>query len=280
MAVLNAKKAGALVAPRTLTAKADPLADFDAMPQSHARIGYNNLLVSSSSTNHEKALTPNTWERWDTGSLAATARFQLPSLQLVDFIGIAAHNLAGEVLTLRYATSVGGSLTTIAALSPSNNKAIMHILNTPISMIELAIEYDFSVTREIGILYAGRALQMYQPIYGGHSPIDMSANIEYQSNMSESGQFLGRNIIRRGGESTFNWRHLDPIWYRQRFQPFVEAAKTKPFFISWRPDLEASYPGLFPPSFGYATDDIQPSNMGGGHKLMSVSLSMRSHDDP
>lgn len=91
--------------------------------------------------------------------------------------------------------------------------------------------------------------------------------------MSESGQWLGRSIMRQGNDTQFSWRHLDPDWYRQRFAPFAERAKKYPFFIKWRPDL---YDNAV---YAHTTDDISPSNMGGGHNLMTVSMNVRGHDD-
>lgn len=256
-----------------LNPRVDPLANWDAMPISHARIGYQNLLSTAATTDAAKALTPNTYERWRPASGALAVKFQLAASAAVDYIGIAAHDLAGERIVVKYATSIGGALTNLIQIAPSTNAAIMVLLPSPITMAEIELSGTLASASEIGVLHAGRALQMYQPIYGGHAPISLNASTEYQSNDSDSGQFLGRSIVRRGGETSFSWRHLDPDWYRARFQPFVESAKLLPFFIKWRPDLydEAAY--------GYSTSDIGGSNMGGGHRLMAASLQMRGHED-
>lgn len=255
-----------------LIPKADPLAGWDSMPLGHARIGYLNLLTGAATVDAAKALTPNTWERWRPPSGALSVKFQMAVGASVDYFAIAAHDLTGETLVIKYATSIGGSLASWLSIRPVSNSPIMVLMPT-ITMAEIEISGTLTTAREIGVVHVGKALQMQRPIYGGHSPIDLNAKVDYQSVMSDSGQFLGRNIVRKGSDTNFNWKHLDPDWYRQRFQPFVESAKTKPFFIKWRPDLYDVA------AYGYTNGDLSPSNMGGGHNLMQVAMQVRAHDD-
>lgn len=244
-------------------------------PERLALIGYNNLLVSS--TEAPLALTANTYERYEPASGAVVAKFQLAALSPIDYVAIAAHNVGtqddGTELLIQYATTIGGALTDLESITPTDNAAIM-ICFDELDVAEIAITTNATTTGlEIGVVYAGKALQMQQPIYGGHTPIDLSAKTEYQSTMSDSGQFLGRNVIRKGLETTFSWQHLEDDWIRETFKPFIISAQTIPFFIKWRPDYYDSS------VFGYTTGDISPSNMGGGSRLMSVSMTMRAHSD-
>ena len=126
---------------------------------------------------------------------------------------------------------------------------------------------------ELGVIYAGAALEMQRGIYGGHSPIVLNSKTDYQSTMSESGQFLGRTINREGIETSYKWNHLTPEFYRTDFQPFVNSAKRLPFFLLWRPDTYTDA------VFGYTTSDISPSNMTGGSRLMEVGFNMKGHSD-
>jgi hypothetical protein len=75
-------------------------------------------------------------------------------------------------------------------------------------------------------------------------------------NKSERGQWLGRSIIRGGSAGSWSWRHLKADWYRTYFDPFVESARTQPFFIAWRPE---TYPVA---AYCWTEGDITPSNMG------------------
>ena len=242
----------------------------------NARIGYKNLLVTTNLTAADKMLIPNTYERYVSGNGCYTIKFQLAGITAVDFVAIGAHNAAthqgGIDILVKYATTIGGALTTIENLEFADNSAKM-VLFDEIQAAEIALVFNTTSGLELGVFYAGKTLEMEQPIYGGHSPIDLSSKTQYESVMSESGNFLGRTIKRQGVESTFSWQHLSPTWYRENFQPFVLSAKTIPFFIMWRPDL---YDAAV---FGFTTKDIKPMNMGGGSGLMNVSINVMGHSE-
>lgn len=258
-----------------LTPKADPLADWDNMPESHARILYNNLLNASSVTDAEKVLTPNTWERWTSASGTMEARFQTGSSVKVNAIGIAAHNLGstGSQVVVSTSDTVNGTFTARAVATPTDNSPLLFLFDDVDDCEDVKVTITGGTDREVGVVYVGEALQMFQPIYGGHNPNDLNNKTTYRNNNSESGQFLGRTVIRRGGETRFRWQHLDPEWVRQKFKPFIESAITQPFFINWRPDLYNVT------AFGYTSNDITVSNMGGGHRLMTANMTIRSHTD-
>jgi len=257
-----------------LTPIENPLDDWDNLPLSHARIGYEQKLTAAAGDG-SSALTPNTYERWLSASGTMTDRFQTASSEKIDYIAIGAHNLGskGSTIVVATAPTVNGTFTDRAALTPSNDGAIMFLFDPVEGVQDVKVTVAGGTNREIGVVQAGIALQMYQPIYGGHTPQDLSAVTNYQTTKSDTGQFLGRGITTKGTNTNFSFRHLDPDWYRERFQPFVEHAKSKPFFIKWRPDLYDTA------TYSHTTGDISPSNMGGGSKLMDVSFSVYGHAD-
>lgn len=258
-----------------ISAKPDPLANWDSLPLSHARILYENKLMTSNVTDAEKALVPNTYERWTDASGTMEARFQPGSSVKANAIGIAAHNLgsAGSTIIVSTAPTVSGTFTERGAITPTTNEPILFLFDTVDDVEDVKITITGGVDREVGVVYSGEVLTMYQPIYGGHNPIDLMLDTDYRNTRSESGQFLGRDIIRRGTRASYKWKHLDPDWVRDRFKPFIESALTKPFFIKWRPDLYETT------AFGFTEKDVRLSNMGGGHRLMDASFNMRGHGD-
>ena len=242
-----------------------------------AIIAYENLITSSDDTVSDdgspKAVIPNTYERWRPANGTSTERFNLSANADVNFVGIAAHNLSGQAITIQYSTSDGGGLTTLTTITPTSNDPIL-VTFDDLNVREIAINATWAGDREIGYIATGKTLQMPYPIYGGHTPIDLSPNTEYRNNVSNTGQFLGRSIIRQGVETNYRFRYLEPDFVRGDFTSFINSAKTKPFFIQWRPDL---YPDEV--AFGYTTEDIKLSNSGGGIRLMDASFSMRGHKD-
>lgn len=253
-----------------------PVAITPDKSASCALIGYDNQLISS--TQAPNALTANTYQRYEPATGATVAKFQLVSATSVDYIAIGAHNIGthedGTEITLSYATTVGGALTTIDTFTPSDNGAIFKSFDAIAGVAEIALTTNATVAGlEVGVFHAGTALQMQRPIYGGHNPIDLNQKTKYENSMSETGQFLGRTVQRQGLETTFSWQFLTPDWVRTTFKPFKEAAVTQPFFIKWRPDIyEAA-------AYCHTTRDIQPSNMSGGSGLMQTSMTVRAHSD-
>lgn len=243
---------------------------------SYARILYNNKLNAASSTDAAAALIPNTWERWESASGTMQATFQPATSVVINAVGIAAHNLAttGSSVVVETAPTVAGTWTERDAITPITNKPILFLFENVDDCEDVRITITGGTDREIGVIYAGEAMVMQRALYGGHNPIDLSSVTEYQNNQSDTGQFLGRTIQRKGKRSTFSWRNIEPDWYRETFQPFVDSAKTTPFFIKWRPDRFSDEV-----AFGYTENDITPSNSGGGIDLMNMSMSMRAHDE-
>lgn len=258
-----------------LTPKADPLADWDNMPDSHARILYSNLLNASSVTDAEKTLTTNTWERWTSASGTMEARFQPVSSVKVNAIGIAAHNLGstGSQVVVSTSDTVNGTFTTRGVANPTDNSPLLFLFDDVDDCEDVKVTITGGTDREVGVVYAGEALQMYRPIFGGVDPLDLNVDADYRNNISESGQFLGRTVIRRGSNGSFRWKNLNDEWVREKFKPFMESAITQPFFINWRPDFYDTT------AFGYTTRPISISNSGGGNRLMSVSLNFRGFDE-
>ena len=242
-----------------------------------AIIGYQNLLVSSSvtgdtSATSDLAILPNTFERWRPDNLAVTARFDLATSSTVNFVAIAAHNLSGQEISIEYSTTDGGALTVIESITPTSNEPFM-ITFDDIEAREIAIVATFAGDREIGVISAGEYLQMPYPIYGGHKPIDLSNQTTYQTNTSDSGQFLGRNVIRRGVSTSYNFKHLSEDFVYGDFSLFKSSAVENPFFIKWRPDRYETT------AYGFTTKDISIKNMGGANSLMEASFTMRGHRD-
>ena len=236
---------------------------------------YQNRLTSASvavtdGTSGQLVLSPNTFDRWNfSGSQSIT--FTLPSAVLVDAIGVGAHNLAGRTITAEYSTTTGGSWLAFGSAAQTDNLPAL-IMRASVSVRRIRITVSGSGAGFIGVIYAGLKLQMPHPIYGGHSPLPLNATTDYFNNRSESGEWIGRQIRRRGFETSVELPRLKPDWYRANFQPFVDSAKENPFFFAWRP---VSYPS----DVGYCwTDgDIRASNIGGGRPELSVTLSLKAH---
>ena len=193
----------------------------------------------------------------------------------MDAVGIGAHNLAfiGATVLVEYSTSTSGSFSQFepSRLATSNN-AMMFIRSSTVSVRRLRITFTTSGGGTVGVVYAGEALAMQRASYGGVSPITLNRVTKYDVNTSEAGNWLGRNIQRKGLTSNLSFDRLTAGWYRFYFEPFAGKAREVPFFYAWRYD---EYPRET--AFCWTTADIRPSNSGGATDHLSVSFGVNAH---
>lgn len=251
-----------------------------ARPLTHARILHQTitrtgtLLASGEQAGFEAdaALNSLTYEFWRPDVLPATWRIDAGAAVWVDAVGIAAHTLGFDGASVKPQWSdddvAWNDITGIGAHAATADGPVLFLFAAQ-SHRYWRIEVTGMDVPSIGVIFIGAALAMPRPIYGGHSPLDLSRQTVIRPQRSERGQFLGRSIVRGGFTADYAWRHLTPDFYRDEFDGFVEDARRYPFFLAWRPST-------FPESVGYvwSGQDISPSNMGIGRGLMSVSLSV------
>lgn len=91
-------------------------------------------------------------------------------------------------------------------------------------------------SKDYAYIFIGKPLKMPHPIFGGHAPLELNQKSVFQAESTGTGQFLGRKITRKSLRTTFVFNNLDIDFYKSEFQQFVVHARTKPFFIRWRPD--------------------------------------------
>lgn len=250
----------------------------DIFPLTHARIGYRNIVrtadVITSGTAAEASFlslqNDFTNEAWVADSLSSSITIDAGSAQTVDYIGIASHNLgsAGHVVNVEYSFN-DEDYVLVDEFVPTDDSAIMSLFNRISARYWRISISGGNTAAQIAILYFGEALAMQRPIYGGHNPVTLNRSITKREAVTESGQFVGNVVVRRGFETAYSWSNLSADWYRENFDPFAIHALSMPFFIAWRPQ---DYPGEV--SFGMATDEPRPSNQG-VRDLMSVSMNFR-----
>lgn len=270
-----------------------------ATPLKNPRIGYHNILLdadvaaSSSAAGFEVAalLNPFTYEIWKPSTFPAYIYITPTYAETVDYLALGAHELGGCRITLE-SSNDGTTWTQILDTELTSNACAM-ILFEPVTASEFRLkidntestllfdfendEYNYASAggatggASVSVMYLGQALAMPYCIYGGHTPGVLASRTSISSTDSEGGQWLGRSITRRGLATSFSFKNLGASWYRTHFQPFVQHARSKPFFIHWRPEgfaTEAIY--------GKTQKDIEPSNQG-VLDFMSVSVDVTGY---
>jgi hypothetical protein len=212
------------------------------------------------------AANPLTYEFWRPETLPATWAVDAGAEVTCNYIGIAAHTLQGAEVEIEYSLD-NSTWTLIDSNGPPNNAPIMFLF-TPITARYWRIVVKNQIS-SVGVVYIGQTLDMQRPCFAGLSPINFSRETIIRPNRSESGQWVGRSIIRQGSSMSVSFRHLDYDWYADNFDPFVEQAREYPFFFAWRPDD-------YPETVGYVwtSQDITPSTMG-IRNLLEVGFEMQ-----
>ena len=248
-----------------------------AYPLSNARILYDNLFNNAivSLPAAQGIANSNTYERWRLTGANQSIILSANSNNKVNAICLGAHNLGalGATVIIEVSTSTSASFSTIATVKPKNNNSIMVFLTSDLVIRRIKLTVD-NESSEIGVLYAGLALSMPRPIFGGHAPITLQNKVNYINSSSENGQWLGRTINRRGYATSYKWQFITDEWYRENFEPFVESTNLYPFFIAWRPDL---YPDEV--AYAWRSEDVTPSNRGGATRYIEFDLSVLGYSD-
>jgi hypothetical protein len=246
-------------------------------PLSHARILYAPITgtITADGTGGSLAANDYTFQRWELGATSGDWTIQTAADADVDTVFIAAHSLAGATILVQTADTVGGAFTTRATINPTDNSTIAVMMNDgdgPYSVRKVRLSISGAPeTATVGIIRAGKALQMQQAVFGGVEPIGLNRIVETRHSMSETGQWLGRTIQRQARRTQMNWAHLTADWYRANFEPFSLVLPQTPFGL-------IQNPSKMPESVAWCwTDDTPtPSNMG-IKNLMQVSLGITGY---
>ena len=247
-------------------------------PLDNTRIGYNSIVTSANLTGTSgeasypllNILNPATYERYKPLTpTVCTLDINAGAVSDIDYLGIQARGITNiELLS----SSDGITYTSQISFSQSNQRTTMALFET------LSFQYYRIVLTGVSLniltLKLGTVLAMQRAIYGGHTPITMARVNAVRPNMSETGQYLGASIQRKGFSTKYNWSNLKAAWYRANFDLFVDSEpRVNPFFIGWRP---SSYPDDV--AYCWAMSDITPSNTG-TKDFMEVSIKVEGFRD-
>lgn len=237
-------------------------------------IGYDNLLTignvtaTSSATNYPATnlANPSTVSLWRS-AVTTTQYVTINATGTADYLALARHNLSATTVSVEAYDGSTWSTVFAEQVLGSNAPAILRFASTAASQFRLKIQ-NATVAPEIAILYVGELLELQRRIYVGHTPITYGRQTTVQSGRSENGNYLGRVILQERLATSVQLENLTPNWYRDTMDAFVIAAKSQPFFYSWRP---TTYPEEV--GFCWLTSDAVPVNQR-ANGMMSISLEL------
>lgn len=213
-------------------------------------IGYENLLNDSDAT--VTALTEATgfdkeyaydWRPYDWWKPTATGdqwiRAVFTGNKSVDYFAVAAHDLStkGSTIKLQYSTNSGSTWNDATTATGGTSDRVIFETFTSISADYWRVLVNNPTTiASIGIVSFGARLDLARGFPVGFSPPALARVNEYQTSMTDNGQFIGRSVSRKTYDGSFSMDTLTPSWVRTYWEPFIDHAETKPFFLSWDDD--------------------------------------------
>ena len=261
----------------SLTSKADPEPGLN-----YPVIGYRNALAGAAAISNDansataaNVLTYTTWDRFYGAAASSQLTLTLTGAEDVDYIAIAGHNLAlvGGQITAETTDTVGGAWAAVPGAVIQSGKSTAGMLlfaSRTVAQIRLTLS---GATGPVGIavVFAGQRLTMQRPSYAGVVPSSLTETVQRMPKVSDTGQFLGTQIIRKGVKAQAQFRHLTDAWYRANFEPFAQHSRSLPFFYAWNPEEDPQ--GVI---YAFAAGDMEPEKMG-IRDMLSVSWEMMGH---
>jgi len=242
------------------------------------RIGYHNIITADNISADEEATdepvrnlaNPATYLSWrGTTTNQQAVSIALVSAEEVNYFAIAKHNLGSTGATVAFEYSTNGSdWTTVKTIEPSSDYALIVEFDAVSAQFYRLNITPGSAAPAIAVLYVGQILVLQRRIYVGHTPITFGRKTIVSNGRSENGQFLGRVMRREFLQTSVDLKNITPSWYRNYMDPFVQSARTKPFFFAWRPQ---QYPNEV--GFAWLTNDVEVSNqLPNGYMQLSMRL--------
>lgn len=241
------------------------------------RIGWNNAMrrgtVTASSEEVgfevENIASPFEYNYWQgTSATFDWVRLQLSSAETINAVCIQEHNLGtlGTSVRLQIPDGGGGWTPVGPLVSPTDDEPIVVLLSDR-SLDDMRVAFT-GASPTIAVMYLCEVLELPQNVYAGvGTPVNMARNTTYQTTQTVSGKWVGRTIQRQRNYNDFPVKHLTETWVQTNLDPFIEDARSYPYFLCERPE---DYPNAL--SYRWRESDILPSRMGVGGNLMEVTL--------
>ena len=211
----------------------EPLPSNSNFPLNYARICYDNTLLngSASATSDDlksgNMLTPSTYDKWRP-VLDPSSCVLIGNSKLCDYVGIAAHNLSGSSVVV--SISDGGASTEVYnGIVPSNSPLLIRFAESTYDRV--FIDISGTTTAEVGVVYLGKELAMMRPNYSGYSPATFSSKDSFTPQRSDGGQFLGKQLVKKGFGTQASFSHLTYEWYESEFSTIRITRKKIPLFL-------------------------------------------------
>jgi hypothetical protein len=263
---------------------ASPLVLFPQYGLNNPFFGYQNLITGATADSEDddhpasnllNVLTFPDAQWWSESTAAQNIAFTVASTDDCDYAAIAGHNFGTAGISVKWQAYNGATWDDLTndQIPGDDGPLIFRYAAQPVNAGIRMVLGAGSEAPRCAVAYVGPSLISPRRLWVGHSPLKMARATDIVSGMSEASDFLGRIQIGESVGTTIDLKNLPPGWYRENFDPFIVAAKTRPFFFAWRPVDHPDEVG-----FCWVTNQPKPTNARrassrtGDTGMMSVQL--------
>lgn len=237
-------------------------------------IGYDNLLTKTGVTvtaNGSNGANAYDWlqdDVWTTAGATGTLEASFAGNVSCDYYAISTHTLGTRSCTVKMQYWTGAAYADVSGSSralTSNDCVFVCFSKHTATKFQLHITTDGSAAT-CAVISFGVRLEMDEGLQLGYTPPRFARRDVLYNNMSHSGKFIGRSLIRTGIMGDMNIRNVDEDWMRVNVDPFITASRTQGWFLLWNPverPTEAAY--------CWTTETPRPQQ--DGAQLTSVQIS-------
>lgn len=205
------------------------------------RIAYDNVarLSTVTASSEQPGFSASTLRNgltqiyWRPLSLPATVDIVPPTLDPVDFLGLAGHDLGSNNVRVTLQGFDGVGYTDILSAQPTTDEPIALIFSPQVYQSYRLVFDDpegIASIFSLAVAYLSSAMVMERGPDFGYQPVELSRDDQIIPQRSGSGGFIGAVVERRGNKSSVSYSNLTNSFYRNVFDRFVEFAVTTPFF--------------------------------------------------
>ena len=239
-----------------------------ALPPGTPLIGWHNVVafggVAAETTaagfpisNVANPATHLVWKANDTTEQYVTVT--TGTVEDLDYVGIAGHNFASAGIGVSVGYFDGSMVWQELApevIPPDDGPLLFQFTPQALSTVEIKLASGGAEPAQMAVVYCGKLLicERGPELDADYAPPNLARRSNVVTGVSERGNYLGRIVTTQWVETSFQFKHFTPDWYRDEFDPFVVAAiDDRPFFYAWKP---AAYP--YEVGYLWTTEDPMP----------------------
>jgi len=215
---------------RALQQVHDPIIAFDNLALSASSITASSEEAGFNSANLFNYFTFDGWKPSAGG--AQYVEIQLPNASPCDYFAFYNQNIFEDAGEIKLQYWDGSTFSDIVTFSPLDNSPQL------ITFTEVTADlFRVSVTSTNPAIISCVSFGKYLSIpFGLETSFNSPHNAQHyfdKSNESETGNFIGRSVVKRAASFTIATQLLEYDWFREYWRPFIRHAERRPFWFKW-----------------------------------------------